>query len=589
MAKCKQVGIWLRVSTDDQAQGESLEVHERRANLYAESKGWEVSETYRLEAVSGKRVIDHPEAKRMLADIQSGRISGLIFSKLARLSRNNRELLEFSDFFQQHDADLISIAESIDTSTPAGRMFYNMLAAMANWEREEISSRVAASVPIRAKMGKPLGGPAPFGYRWVDKELVIDPAEAQLRKLMYELYQRHRRRRTVARLLNEMGHRTRNGARWSDTTVERLLRDTTAIGKKRANYSRQSNAVTGAWEYKPESEWVYHEVEPIISQELYDECVGHMDSLRKRGKRSVRQTVNLFMGYAYCSCGTKMIVSSQSKKYVCQTCKNRIPMDVLEECFLAEISAAGLTSADLDARRTEADRKVNELSELIDTHNETIRKVDRDIDTLLELYQNQALDENGFRDRYQKHKERKEELKDELPRLLARRDAIETSVSSAEKAIKETTDILEKWDDLSRVNKRLLIESVLQRVDISEDEIEFTFLYEPTIPPASSNSSNNSNSSTPPNPSLTQRGDAKATQGHGFIAATSWTRAGKVTCAFARATETSPVSSGWRSESSTGRWNSGSSSRNSTPRCAIETSPGFTRRPPPVSAAIEAE
>ena len=284
-----------------------------------------------------------------------------------------------------------------------------------------------------------------------------------------------------------------------------------------------------------------------------------------------------------------MIVSSQSKKYVCQTCKNRIPMDVLEECFLAEISAAGLTSADLDARRTEADRKVNELSELIDTHNETIRKVDRDIDTLLELYQNQALDENGFRDRYQKHKERKEELKDELPRLLARRDAIETSVSSAEKAIKETTDILEKWDDLSRVNKRLLIESVLQRVDISEDEIEFTFLYEPTIPPASSNSSNNSNSSTPPNPSLTQRGDAKATQGHGFIAATSWTRAGKVTCAFARATETSPVSSGWRSESSTGRWNSGSSSRNSTPRCAIETSPGFTRRPPPVSAAIEAE
>ncbi len=67
------------------------------------------------------------------------------------------------------------------------------------------------------------------------------------------------------------------------------------------------------------------------------------------------------------------------------------------------------------------------------------------------------------------------------------------------------------------------------------------------------------------------------------------TRAGKVTCALARATLTSPVSSGWRSESRTARWNSGSSSRKRMPRWARLTSPGFTRRPPPTSAAIDAE
>jgi len=508
----KSVGIWLRVSTDDQADGDSLDVHEHRARLYAESKDWEVAEIYRLEAVSGKKVINHPEAKRMLADIQSGKISGLIFSKLARLSRNNRELLQFSEIFQQHDADLVSLAESIDTSTPAGRMFYNMLAAMANWEREEIAARVQASVPIRAKMGKPLGGPAPFGYQWVDKQLVIDPNEASIRKLIYELYQKHRRRRTVARLLNEMGHRTRKGAKWSDTTVERLLRDTTAIGKKRANYSRQSNAVTGAWELKPETEWVYHEVEPIISEELYYECIGHMDAMRKKGRRIVRKSVNLFMGYAHCGCGTKMHVPSPGKKYVCKTCKNRIPKDILEDCFLTEISNAGLTSADLDIRRQQTDQKIAELSELIETHNDTIRKVDRDVGTLLDLYQKGALDEVEFKARYEKHKERKQQLGEELPRLLARREAIETSMSNAEKAIKETADILEKWNELSRENKRLLIETVLQRVDISQDEIEFTFLYEPTTPPASSNPSSNSSSSNPPTPSASQRGDMKATQ-----------------------------------------------------------------------------
>jgi site-specific DNA recombinase len=88
----KPVGIWIRVSTEDQAHGESPEHHERRARFYAESKDWKVKEVYHLEAVSGKSVKDHPETQRMLRDIKSGHITGLIFSKLARLARNTREL-----------------------------------------------------------------------------------------------------------------------------------------------------------------------------------------------------------------------------------------------------------------------------------------------------------------------------------------------------------------------------------------------------------------------------------------------------------------------------------------------------------------
>ena len=99
----KVVGIWIRVSTEDQARGESTEHHEKRARAYAEAKGWEVKEVYRLEAVSGKAVMHHPEAKRMLVDVKSGHITGLIFSKLARLARNTKELLELSDIFREHD------------------------------------------------------------------------------------------------------------------------------------------------------------------------------------------------------------------------------------------------------------------------------------------------------------------------------------------------------------------------------------------------------------------------------------------------------------------------------------------------------
>jgi site-specific DNA recombinase len=127
----KRVGIWIRVSTDDQVKGESPEHHEARARQYAEVKRWNVVEVYRRDAVSGKTVQEHPEAKRMLADIKRGHISGLVFSKLARLARNTRELLEFHDHFRRYDAGLFALDGEIDMSTSIGKMLYTVKAATA--------------------------------------------------------------------------------------------------------------------------------------------------------------------------------------------------------------------------------------------------------------------------------------------------------------------------------------------------------------------------------------------------------------------------------------------------------------------------
>src|SRR5438552_14277268 len=96
----RRVGIWIRVSTENQAQSDSPQHHEKRAQHYAEARDWKVAEVYHLEAVSGKSVMEHPETQRMLKDVRRGHISALIFSKLARLARNTKELLEFSDVFR---------------------------------------------------------------------------------------------------------------------------------------------------------------------------------------------------------------------------------------------------------------------------------------------------------------------------------------------------------------------------------------------------------------------------------------------------------------------------------------------------------
>lgn len=500
MGKIKSVGIWIRVSTEDQAKGESPEHHEKRARAYAESKDWEIKEVYHLEAVSGKSVIGHPETKRMLHDIRTGHIQALIFSKLARLARNTRELLEFSDIFREHNADLISLQEAIDTSTPAGRLFYTMIAAMAQWEREEIAERVAASVPIRAKLGKPLGGQAPFGYQWKDKRLVPDHQEVPIRKLLHELFLEHQRKKTVARILNQAGHRTRNGAKFTDTTIGRLLRDSTAKGLHKANYTK-SLGDNKKWVLKNPEDWVITPVEPIVSEDLWDQCNYILDEQEKKNKKPARKAVHLFTGVVGCECSgdfNKMYVPSNSPKYICQKCRNKIEIADLEGIFHQQLKDFFFSSEDVGNYLNTADQTIKDKEEVLRTLIEEEKKLKVEMDKTYRLYIDDKITSEGFGERYKPMEERLKQITNQIPELQGEIDFLKIQYLSSDQILNEARDLYSRWPELQSNEKRKIIENITERIVIRQDEVDIHLCYLPSIPEFMTSKQRNFRDSWPP-------------------------------------------------------------------------------------------
>jgi len=151
-----------------------------------------------------------------------------------------------------------------------------------------------------------------FSLDEIKKLLVSGGAEAPVRRLIYELFLKHRRKKTVATALNDLGYRTRNKARFSDTTIDRLLRDTTAKGIRIENGKEVS-------------------VDPLVATDVWE----RVNSLL--GNRALKKPINLFAGVTFCKCGGNMFVPHTSRKYVCTKCRHKIPCEDLEAVFHSQL------------------------------------------------------------------------------------------------------------------------------------------------------------------------------------------------------------------------------------------------------------
>lgn len=220
-----RVVAYVRVSTDKQAEhGVSLDAQRAKVEAYASLYDLDLV-AVEVDAGLSAKSLERPALARALGMLEAGTADALLVVKLDRLTRSVRDLGELVDrYFASGRSSLISMSESIDTRTAAGRLVLNVLGAVSQWEREAIGERTAAALDHKRTKGEKLGGTCPYGMRLAADgvHLEEDPAERRVLDLVTAFRGEGLSIRAIAERLNTDAVPAR-GCRWHPTTVARLL------------------------------------------------------------------------------------------------------------------------------------------------------------------------------------------------------------------------------------------------------------------------------------------------------------------------------------------------------------------------------
>ncbi len=188
--KKKKCYIYTRVSTMAQTEGYSLDAQQEKLRKYAEYKNLEIAGEYCDAGKSGKSIKGRPAFQQMMEDVASQKddVSYVLVFKLSRFGRNAADVLKSLQLLMDYEVDLVSVDDAIDSSTQGGRLTLVILSAVAEIERENITVQFLSGKMQKLKEGGWPGGPIPYGYRKEDDKLVQNPQEAEIVKLIFDLY-----------------------------------------------------------------------------------------------------------------------------------------------------------------------------------------------------------------------------------------------------------------------------------------------------------------------------------------------------------------------------------------------------------------
>lgn len=451
----KVAAIYIRVSTDYQAEeGYSIDAQKEQLSAYCISKGIKNYEFYIDGGWSGSN-IERPEMQRLIKNVKENKISHVIVYKLDRLSRSQKDTLYLiEDVFNPHGVDFVSLNESMDTSTPMGRLMLGILSAFAQLERENIRLRTRMGMKERVKTGLWMGGGrVPFGYDYnKDKGILIPNKDAEKVRQIYKLYIEGKAPQEIANLL---------GLKY-DRLVYQIL-------ARKINY--------GTIEYNGEEYQGQHE--PIISKEIYDIA---MRCMLDRSNVRANVSEHLLTGLVYCGvCGAKMRYQKWGKKgykFVCYSQQTSKP-------YL-------IKNPDCDQEKIWTDEVedivIKSLFKFANNYQPSDTETLMPTNTLSLLYEQQENLNKKLKKLYNIYSE----TDDDNASLLESIDDLKKQIKSINKQIeldthnsmiysrrRERTQILstisELWYSLDIKQKKNIIRKLVNRVDIKDNNIHIDF------------------------------------------------------------------------------------------------------------------
>jgi site-specific DNA recombinase len=369
-APSTRVAIYTRKSTEEGLDQEfnSLDNQRQAVEAYVESQrgeGWvALPDSYDDGGFTGANT-DRPAFRRLMEDVEAGRMDIVAVYKIDRLSRSLTDFARIMETFERHGVTFVSITQQFSTTTSMGRLTLNILMSFAEFEREMISERTRDKIAASRRKGMWVGGRAVLGYDVKDKRLVVNRDAAAQVQEVFRIYLDHGSLLATVQELNRLGWRTRTRKAWDKGNLRALLTNVLLIGKVR---------------YKDEIHEGVHDA--IIDQETWDAVQRQL----RQGARSTNAATRnkwgaLLKGLVRCgACATGMTHHYTSKGsrryryYVCDTALkrgasacpgSRVAAIDLEAFVVDSIRAIGrdpaLIAETLAAARREAQRRRPEL------------------------------------------------------------------------------------------------------------------------------------------------------------------------------------------------------------------------------------
>ena len=496
----KRIAIYCRVSTVEQAEeGYSIDEQERLLTEWCSKMDYIVTKCYSDRGISGKAINNRPALKELLKDAEEKKFDMVLVWKINRISRKLTHVLEIAETLEMNNIAFKSYSEEFDNSTPAGKMQFQMMALVGEFERGTIAQNVKMGMCAKAKAGEWCGGQV-LGYNLVpvDKQqgtktvLTINEREAESVRFIFNEYASGKGYKAITNQLNKLGYKTKKGNNFSVGSIRDILTNPVYIGKIRYNV-RQN------WSEKRRRNINSNPIitdgihKAIIDEKLWDKVQAILES--KKGKPSrIYDGEYPLTGILRCpKCGAGMVImrttntlKDGSKRriayYACGNWKNKgiaicnsnsIRVDKANEYVFSKLSE--LLSNDKMVKtivnnvNKERIRKVNPAKKDLSKIDNELEKLDKKRAKLFEAYEDEIITKEEF-------KVRKEELMKRVRTLEEQKAPLLVTLSddvSEEIPYELIKSILENFSKVltessTREQQKKLLHMIISEITINE-------------------------------------------------------------------------------------------------------------------------